>query len=566
MKIELIPKRKVSERKGETPNSALLYYIDIIEHRLALLSQDTDFSVHTALTAAHGATGAVVGTTNTQELDNKTLDSSVGKGTWTASGTWTLPAHTVSGLLTAKTGRQATCIIAASNASATWRAHADAVCDGTTDVAAINTYLVADTRVVLSPGTFNIATAPNSITFGASNETLEGQGQETILKVPNSTNADVRVIGYSGSPVNCHVKNFTIDGNKANQASGTFYGVLWTNMTNSTIEKLYIKDIKGTGLYLNNSLYSVVRDCYIHDWTLSAIYLQATDYDTIEDNIMVSDDGVTDVRGIRLQDSQANKILHNIILGTLATAGQGIYHDVADECSYNIIDNNYVEGFGLGITFIETVTHVNNTGNSFTNNKLLNGLTWEALRVEYSPRSIISGNSIHTCQRDGIEILEADNSNISNNQVFVSSQQTDNTFDAITIYSDNCVITDNNVKHGGGAKTNKQAIVVTGDYNQISQNNVYLGFSTTPAISATGTGNKVADNMGFLTESSGSSTGTGAQQTIAHGLAVTPTAQQIALTAGSATALPFHSAAPDATNIYVTAALNQTWYWATVGK
>lgn len=33
----------------------------------------------------------------TEELDNKTLDSSVGKGTWTASGTWQLPAFTMGG-------------------------------------------------------------------------------------------------------------------------------------------------------------------------------------------------------------------------------------------------------------------------------------------------------------------------------------------------------------------------------------------------------------------------------------------------------------------------------------
>ncbi len=35
----------------------------------------------------------------TQELDAKTLDSSVGKGTWTASGTWTLPAVTFGGTI-----------------------------------------------------------------------------------------------------------------------------------------------------------------------------------------------------------------------------------------------------------------------------------------------------------------------------------------------------------------------------------------------------------------------------------------------------------------------------------
>ncbi len=42
----------------------------------------------------------LVSTDETQELDNKTLDSSVGKGTWTASGTWTLPALTLGGAIT----------------------------------------------------------------------------------------------------------------------------------------------------------------------------------------------------------------------------------------------------------------------------------------------------------------------------------------------------------------------------------------------------------------------------------------------------------------------------------
>jgi hypothetical protein len=71
---------------------------------------------------------------------------------------------------------------------------------------------------------------------------------------------------------------------------------------------------------------------------------------------------------------------------------------------------------------------------------------------------------------------------------------------------------------------------------------------------------------GFVTEKSGASLGTGSQQTIAHGLAFTPTAQQIGLFSGSAIANPYHSAAPDATNIYVTAGIGQAWYWATVGS
>jgi len=37
--------------------------------------------------------------TGTEELTNKTLSSSVGKGTWTADGTWTLPSIRLSGML-----------------------------------------------------------------------------------------------------------------------------------------------------------------------------------------------------------------------------------------------------------------------------------------------------------------------------------------------------------------------------------------------------------------------------------------------------------------------------------
>ncbi len=39
----------------------------------------------------------LIGTDTTNELTNKTLNAAVGKGTWTASGTWTLPAFTLGG-------------------------------------------------------------------------------------------------------------------------------------------------------------------------------------------------------------------------------------------------------------------------------------------------------------------------------------------------------------------------------------------------------------------------------------------------------------------------------------
>jgi len=64
----------------------------------------------------------------------------------------------------------------------------------------------------------------------------------------------------------------------------------------------------------------------------------------------------------------------------------------------------------------------------------------------------------------------------------------------------------------------------------------------------------------FVNDNSGTSTGTGAQQTIAHGLNVTPNRVLLSeSTTGGA--LAYQSAAADATNIYITAVLNKTYQW-----
>lgn len=70
------------------------------------------------------------------------------------------------------------------------------------------------------------------------------------------------------------------------------------------------------------------------------------------------------------------------------------------------------------------------------------------------------------------------------------------------------------------------------------------------------------NNDNWITENQGNSTGTGGQQTIAHGCDFTPSYNQVTLTERSTGgAVPYQSAPPDGTNIYVTATSAKDYTW-----
>lgn len=146
------------------------------------------------------------------------------------------------------TGRTATYVVAASNATATEIAQADYVCDGTADQVQINAAIAAlpasGGRVRLTEGTFYIA-AP--ITSAATGLYLTGSGfRVTLLSLVNGANCNV-FQSPDVTPRLLEICDLEIYGNKANNASGDGIDIDYYNGVQ--LKNLYIHDCKEDGIH-----------------------------------------------------------------------------------------------------------------------------------------------------------------------------------------------------------------------------------------------------------------------------------------------------------------------------
>lgn len=475
-------------------------------------------------------------------------------------------------------------------------------------------------KIFIKKGRYGTNSFANTIKFQKSNISLVGEGiDQTIITQPNGNNKTL--ISFNnpsiGFPTNIGMYDLTIDGNGTNQTSGDNILVDYTDYT-MLLRVKSINSYENSLRTLGPANYHIVKDCiFDRNYSANDLVMGMANNSRYIGNVITNNFG----SGAFTSGGGTNVIIaHNYIHDNNGYAGISLEnYGTWDRI---LIHDNYIYNHpnGNGINTVSNVTssklkniriadnHIYNnviginanewddsiiTGNVIKNNSSYgiysskghtggsnltisynliqnNSLTGITIVETNFPHIKIIGNHVELNGNHGIFLRSVINSIITGNILKNNSQTANNTYDEIqltnwgTNYTLRNIISNNEIIDNGTNKARYGINEITGgqDHNQII-NNTFNG-QITSAILFTGTNTKVRNNIGFLTENSGSSTGTGVQQQIVHGLKIIPTRQHIVLCAGSATANPYHSADPDDTNIYVTATNGQTWYWATV--
>ncbi|MGB2787596.1 MAG: right-handed parallel beta-helix repeat-containing protein, partial [Candidatus Saccharimonadaceae bacterium] len=284
----------------------------------------------------------------------------------------------------------ATKIVAASNSSQSDKDAADYVADGNTGAAAdgdqvqINAALTAAVgkKVILLAGTYTVdasISVPN-------NTTLTGVGTGTVIAIPNNFNASINAIVNTDTTTGTGItiNDLKIDGNKANQTSGTQRGISIDTAINTTIADTTVQNMRSDGMYVTDYSNSIkITDNIFADNGSAGLSLDQYEYyATITGNIM-RDNGGVGLYALRLESSTVSG---NVFEANTTT---GVYAENASDNTFtaNTIGDNSDSGFVLHNSNNNTVSgnKIHDNSGSANNN---------GIYVNASDGNTITGNDI----------------------------------------------------------------------------------------------------------------------------------------------------------------------------
>ncbi|MFC4305811.1 right-handed parallel beta-helix repeat-containing protein [Cohnella boryungensis] len=274
--------------------------------------------------------------------------------------------------------RTATLVVAANNSSAKSKTGADYVCSGFSDQTtinnAINTLPASGGKVLLMEGLYTVS---GSILLN-SNVTLEGVGAATVIKLRNSHNANVNIISNADTTNgnrNILIRDLLIDGNKANQTSGTMLGIYLSIVEYCTVEQTKITNLRNDGISISGSNYNTITGNACSSNTTAGITISSGNNNTIIGNTCISNTG----NGIYIFIGNNNTITDNTCSSNTANginASDGNNTITGNTCSSN---NNGITSVGNNNTI---------TGNACSSN------TTAGITISGGMYSNIQGNTV----------------------------------------------------------------------------------------------------------------------------------------------------------------------------
>jgi len=330
--------------------------------------------------------------------------------------------------------RPATQFIAASDAAAETKLHADAVCDGTDDHTDINTAItaVASTggKVLLSEGTFTIA---GEISLATAVH-LQGMGiGATVIKVKDSDTGDYTILDID-SLSSVTVSDLTIDGNSTS-ASGDNIGIKITNSTSVLINRVRITSV---------SIDTTTGDG-IHVVSGSGIKIVACD--------------IVSSQGDGIQVDAGGPIIDSCMITSSGAAGVDSQGDSTSLVGCWVTGSNSHGVLLAGSNCRVVGCHIATNGAGGANGMLIQG-----------SYNIVSDCYIGDNNRHGINVTSGDYNILRGNMIFENSQGSTGTYDGIELSAsaDSNVVTGNLVRgvtdHAYGIDCQSTTNYVFGNY------------------------------------------------------------------------------------------------------
>ncbi|KKQ53758.1 MAG: hypothetical protein US83_C0009G0042, partial [Candidatus Falkowbacteria bacterium GW2011_GWC2_38_22] len=315
-------------------------------------------------------------------------------------------------------GATASKIVAASDSPN--KEKADYICDGTNDETEINqaidaVYAAGGGGVVyLMEGNYEVGTstyADYAIRM-ATSTTLMGAGDKTVIKLRDNFNANIDVIRGDNYQDNILITQLKVDGNKANQSSGTQYGIQFYRVGTSTIDNVEIFNSKNSNIYLNYFNYTNI----------------------LNSKIIGGDYGL--YLGSSITFSPINIINNRISENTYGIIGSSWVYFL--NISNNIIINNVNDGINAYLA------------NSNITNNIINNNGWDGIAFEASTNNVVNGNVISYNASNGLSCLSSCNYNTINNNQFNDNGGSTGNSSIYVSGGDNIVISNNVIMDSAG--------------------------------------------------------------------------------------------------------------------